>query len=62
MPRIKKEGTYINCKIDAGIAKELDSFCEQTGLSKTVTIERALKQYFDKQTDFPAFQKVSSGE
>ena len=60
MPRVKKEGTYINCKIDACIAKELDNFCKQTGLTKTVTIEHALKQYFDKQTDFPAYQKPAN--
>ena len=48
MARPKKDGTYLNCKIETSVAKDLDKYCQETGLSKTVTVEKALKEYFSE--------------
>jgi len=48
MPRQKKEGTYLNCKIETSIAKRLEDYCNETGLTKTVTVEKALDLYLSK--------------
>ena len=45
MPRPAKEYKVINCKIDKDIAEQLDKFSDDTGLSKTATVEKALKMY-----------------
>lgn len=43
-----KNGVPLNCKIDKKTAEELDEFIKNTGLSKTATVERALKTYFEE--------------
>ena len=48
MGRPSKDFKYLNCKIERSISEELDKFIEETGLSKTVTVERALKMYFEQ--------------
>lgn len=48
MEKQKKEYDTINCKIDKSVSDMLKSFVEETGLSKTVTVEKALKQYIQK--------------
>lgn len=48
MPRIKKEGCFLNCKIEKEIADKLDRFNKETGISKTATVEKALKRYFEQ--------------
>lgn len=48
MGRPSKDFKFLNCKIERSIAEELDKFIEETGLSKTVTVERALKMYFEQ--------------
>ena len=45
MPRPAKEYRVINCKIDKDIADMLDKFSSDTGISKTATVEKALKMY-----------------
>ena len=42
-----KNGVPLNCKIDKKTADQLDEFTKQTKLSKTATVERALKTYFE---------------
>jgi len=51
MPRQKKEYKNLNCKIEKEISDRLEKFTEETGVSKTKAVERALKMYlesFDK--------------
>lgn len=43
-----KESKAINIKMDLAVANQLEQYCQETGLSKTVAIERILKQFFDK--------------
>jgi predicted transcriptional regulator len=48
MGREKKNYESLNCKLDKEIAEMLSRFCEETGLSKTVTVERAVKMYVER--------------
>ena len=42
MARPKKNGQYLNVKIDVSVYQRLEDFCENTGYSKTAVVERAL--------------------
>ena len=44
----KKEYVIINCKIDKKMYDKLIKICDDTGLSKTKAIERAIKVYADE--------------
>lgn len=47
MPRPKKDAKIINVKLDRTIHDRLDRFCEETGMTRTVALERILNQYLD---------------
>lgn len=47
MPRQKKDAKIINVKLDRTIHQRLDQFCEETGMTRTVALERILNQYLD---------------
>lgn len=44
----KKDSKPVNVYLEKGIFDELNDVCNKTGLSKTVVIENALKDYFEK--------------
>jgi len=46
MARAKKDGQYINCYLEREVVETLEQYCDETGLTKTVAIERILKKYF----------------
>lgn len=48
MSRPKKNGTYLNVCIDSDIYRRLTAYCEAAGQSKTVAVERSLKEYIEK--------------
>ena len=39
MARPKKNGQYLNVKIDVSVYQRLEDFCENTGYSKTAAVE-----------------------
>ena len=41
MARQKKNGQYLNVKIDMNVYQRLEEFCEETGYTKTAAVERA---------------------
>lgn len=47
MPQHKKDFKLLNCKIDKKIAEDLEKFVADTGLSKTITVEKALAKYIE---------------
>lgn len=47
MSREKKKSQPMSLRIKQTIADRLSSFCEQSGQSKTTTIERAIVAYID---------------
>lgn len=48
MARANKEYKNLNCKIDKEISDLLEQFTEKTRMSKTATVEQALKEYIEK--------------
>lgn len=47
MAREKKDGRHINLYIEREVIEHLEQYCEEVGQTKTVAIERALKQYLN---------------
>ena len=52
MPRQKKDAKILNIKLATAINEKLERFCEESGQSKTVAVERfldrCLDEYFEK--------------
>lgn len=42
MPREKKDNHPVTIRMEASIYKKLNDYCMETGLTKTVAIERAI--------------------
>ena len=47
MSRQRKDGTYLNVRIETAIYNRLEALCEDAGQTKTVAVERALTEYLD---------------
>ena len=47
MARLKKESHPFSIKMDSEVYARLEVYCEQSGQSKTVAIERAVKMFID---------------
>ena len=45
MAREKKDGTKVTYIIENALLRELEDYCEKTGLTKTKVIEFALREY-----------------
>ena len=48
MPRIPKPGEFFNCKLSQELVDKLNAYAEKTRLPKTVIVELALEEYFQK--------------
>lgn len=48
MPRQKKDAKILNIKLAREISNQLEQFCEESGISKTVATEKALSKYFEE--------------
>ena len=48
MARPSKESIAINIKMDKEIAKMLEDYSVKAGQTKTIVIERAVKEYIEK--------------
>ena len=69
MARASKEYKNLNCKIDKEVSDKLEKFIEETKLSKTATVEKALMMYiehykktgkYQQQKRQPLFLKLES--
>ena len=47
MPRQKKNAKILNIKLAMDVNNQLVQFCEESGMSKTIAVEKILKHYFD---------------
>lgn len=47
MARQRKDGTYLNVRIETAIYNRLEALCEDAGQTKTVAVERTLTEYLD---------------
>lgn len=45
--RAKKDNVPVSVRLEKGIFEKLSRFCEDSGQSKTVAVERALEMYID---------------
>ena len=48
MPRQKKDAKILNIKLAKEISDQLEQFCEESGISKTVATEKTLSKYFEE--------------
>lgn len=48
MARASKEYRNLHCKIDKEVSEKLEKFIEDTRMSKTATVERALTEFIEK--------------
>ena len=48
MSREKKDAKNFGCKFDREIFEKLEEFCELSGQSKTMVVERAVEKYLEK--------------
>lgn len=46
-PKVK-DSKQLNVKIDVRVLERLEAYCAETGLAKTVAIERILMKFFDE--------------
>lgn len=48
MPRKKKEGKFLNIKLCADVYDRLENYSEELGQTKTIAVERILREHFDR--------------
>ena len=48
MPRKKKDSRNFTCKFDREIFERLEEFCQLSGQSKTIVVERAVQKYLEE--------------
>lgn len=48
MPRQKKDAKILNIKLAKEISDQLEQFCEESGMSKTIATEKILSKYFEE--------------
>lgn len=64
MSRQKKDGIYLNIKLERDLYNRLIQISEEAGQTKTIIVERALSLYFDeyeeKQTILSKYRKNTS--
>ena len=51
MSRPIKDSTPVNIKMDTEIFKMLEEYSKKAGQTKTIVIERAVKEYIEKHKD-----------
>lgn len=60
MARAKKDGRYVNYYLEKEVVDKLDKYCEETGLTKTVAIERILGKHLDEYFSHPGKTEFKS--
>ena len=53
MPRQKKEAKILNVKLATAVYEKLERFCDESGQSKTVAVERFLDKCIDEYFEKP---------
>ena len=49
MAKAKKVGDYLHCYIKSDIMADLNAYIDETGYSKTVVVEKAIRMFLDSQ-------------
>lgn len=58
MPRPKKDGVKVNFYLERKIVEDLDKYCEETGMLKTVVMERLLRKFLDEYFSKPKDERT----
>lgn len=58
MPRQKKDAKILNIKLAREISDQLEQFCEETGVSKTIATEKILSKYFKEYFSRPEEERM----
>lgn len=62
MARPKKDGQYLNVKIDTAIYHRLEQFCEESGYTKTAAVEKGLTVLIDNyMSDQETLRRIANG-
>ena len=59
-PKIMRKS--LNCQLNGTVWAMLNDYCEESGLSKTVATEQAIKMYIkSKRDDLEALKRIKEG-
>ena len=58
MPRQKNVAKILNIKLAKEISDQLEQFCEESGISKTVATEKILSKYFEEYFSRPEEERT----
>mgnify|MGYP000658082751 CR=1 FL=1 len=58
MPRQKKDAKILNIKLDRKIHEQLEQFCEESGMTKTIATEKILSKYFEEYFSRPEEERT----
>lgn len=58
MSRQKKDAKILNIKLAREISNQLEQFCEESGISKTVATEKILSKYFEEYFSRPEKERT----
>lgn len=62
MPRQKKDAKILNIKLAKEISDQLEQFCEESGMSKTIATEKILSKYFEEYFSRPEEERHFSNK
>ena len=60
MPRPKKDAKVLNIKLASSVYVRLEEFCEETGINKTLAVERILNLYFSEYFSRPLEERLAN--
>lgn len=62
MGRPKKEGQYLNVRIDRDVYEKISEICEEAGHTKAFVVEKALTSFIeDYEEDKVALKRIRDG-
>lgn len=57
MPRPKKDSKVLNIKLSVQVYDKLEEFCDESGLTKTLAVERFLNKCLDEYFSKPESER-----
>ncbi len=58
MPRAKKDAKILNVKLATSVYDQLEKFCKESGMSKTVAAEKIFGQFFNEYFERPESERT----
>lgn len=58
MPRAKKDAKILNIKLAMEVNSQLEQFCAESGMSKTVATEKILSKFFEEYFKRPEKERI----